>query len=475
MEQDTSSNALAVEAKPAPLVARLFDVGQHRRAELLDIGRSLRSGTPRLSLGTWHRPDDRPTPLATLEGQAADRVPYLLPLRYGRMLASPFAFYRGNAAIMAWDLARSPSSGINVQACGDAHLMNFGVYGDVSGNLIFDINDFDETLPAPFEWDVKRLAASFVVATRDIGLSDKVGRRAAQATAEQYRLTTHEMLGMTSLDIAREHFSIAAMLGLANNRERRLLLHTQADALRRTNQSAVAKLSQVVDGRLELVNNPPLVVVRPDEETAAVNKALSFYQSTLPHNVRHLLSEYTLRSIARKVVGVGSVGLRTFILLFEGKGPEDGLLLQAKQAPASVMQPYAGASEYVSNGERVVAGQRIMQALSDPFLGWLRLGEWDFYFRQFRHLKTSVELQATHAFFENYARLCGATLAHAHARSVDPALIAGYLGKQDNFDRALADFATAYADQTERDYKALKKAAANGDIVVEEAAATNDG
>ncbi len=474
MAQDALGNALMAGAVAAPPVARLFDVEQGSRAELHDIGKSLRSSTPRLAHGRWQKPAARPDPVDTFETQAADRVPYLLPLRYGRMLASAFAFYRGNAAIMAWDLAQSPSSGINVQACGDAHLMNFGVYGDASGALIFDINDFDETLPAPFEWDVKRLATSFLVASRDMSLSDKVGRRAAQAAAEQYRLEMHEMLEMSTLDIARQHFSIAGMLGLANNRERRLLLHTQADALRRTNQSAVARLSEVVDGRLELVNNPPLVVVRPDDETEGVDKALAFYQSTLPHDIRHLLSQYTLRSIARKVVGVGSVGLRTFILLFQGKGPDDGLLLQAKQAAASVMTPYAGASEYTSNGERVVAGQRIMQALSDPFLGWLRLGEWDFYFRQFRHLKTSVELQATQTFFEGYARLCGATLAHAHARSVDPALIAGYLGKQDNFDRAMADFATAYADQTEKDYKTLKKAAAEGRIPVEADPATKD-
>ena len=221
----------------------------------------------------------------------------------------------------------------------------------------------------------------------------------------------------------------------------------------------------------------PAVVILDQylEYDEAVLKALAFYQTTLLHNVRHIMAQYTLRGIARRVVGVGSVGTRCYVILFQGATPQDGLLLQAKQATASVLAPFVGASEYPNGGERVVAGQRIMQALSDPFLGWVALGSWDFYFRQFRHLKTSVELQATHAFFENYARLCGATLAHAHARSVDPALIAGYLGKQDNFDRALADFATAYADQTERDYKALKKAAANGEIVVEEAAATNDG
>ncbi|MFN8474646.1 MAG: DUF2252 domain-containing protein [Anaerolineae bacterium] len=468
MEQDTAAATLDADVSlSSPTIARVFNTGTRSRAELLEIGKSLRSATPRLSHGTWQRPEGRPDPVDVLQQQDADRIPYLVPLRYGRMLASPFAFYRGNAAIMAWDLAHSPSSRLNVQACGDAHLMNFGVYGDSSGQLIFDINDFDETLPAPFEWDIKRLVTSYVVASRDLGMSDKVGRRAAQAAAEQYRLTMSDLQHMSILEIARQHFSIAGMLGVADNRERKLLLHTQADAMRRTNQAAVAKLSHVVDGRLELADNPPWVVVRPDNETDGVRAALGFYQSTLPHNIRHLLGEYTLTTIARKIAGVGSVGTRTFILLFQGKGTDDGLLLQAKQASTSVLAPYAGASEYASSGERVVAGQRLMQALSDPFLGWLRLGDWDFYFRQFRHLKTAVPLQATQAFFEGYARLCGATLAHAHARSVDPALIAGYLGRQDNFDRAMSDFAVAYADQTENDYETLRKAVADGRVIAE--------
>ena len=467
MEQDTSANVSMTGTVAAPPVARIFDGGPRSRAELFEVGKSLRSAAPRLRHGTWQKPASRPDPVDTLQAQAADRVPDLIPLRYGRMLASPFAFYRGNAAIMAWDLARSPSSGINVQACGDAHLMNFGVYGDLSGDLLFDINDFDETLPAPFEWDVKRLATSFLVASRDMSMSDKVGRRAAQAAAEQYRLAMQDMLTATTVDIARQHFSLAQLLGLADNRERRALLHAQASALRQTDGEILGKVSRVVNGRLDLVDGPTLTVVRSEGVTEAMSKALSFYRSTLPHNVRHLMSAYTLTSIGRKVVGVGSVGMRIYILLFQGKGPDDGLLLQAKQATASVMEPYIGASEYANHGERVVAGQRLMQALSDPFLGWLRLGDWDFYFRQFRRLQASVSLPAIQSFFESYARLCGATLAHAHARSVDPALVAGYLGKQDNFDRAMADFAMAYAEQVEKDYDALKKAVAEGRVEAE--------
>ncbi len=463
MEQDT----LIAGDRPAPGIARIFDVGQYSRTELLDVGKSLRSGTPRLSHGTWQQPTARPDPVDTLQTQASDRIPELIPLRYGRMLASLFDFYRGNAAIMAWDLGQVPSSKINVQACGDAHLMNFGVYGDSSGNLVFDINDFDETLPAPFEWDIKRLATSFVIASRDMGMSDKVGRRAAQAVAEQYRLAMQDMLTATTLDIARRHFSIAQLIGVADNRERRALLHVQASALRQTNQEILGKVSRVVDGRLELLDGPMLTVIRADSESETIARALNFYRSTLPHNVRHLVGKYTLTSIGRKVVGLGSVGMRTYILLFQGRGPDDGLLLQAKQASASVMEPYVGTSEYPNDGERVVAGQRLMQALSDPFLGWLRLGDWDFYFRRFRRLQAAVPLSAVQSFFESYARLCGATLAHAHARSVDPAVIAGYLGKQDNFDRAMADFAAAYADQVEKDYDTLKQAAADGRITAE--------
>jgi uncharacterized protein (DUF2252 family) len=439
---------------------------------------------PRRDLAALHVPSDRPDPVALLEGQATTRIPELVPIRYGRMLTSPFAFYRGAALLMASDLAAGPRSDLTVQLCGDAHVSNFGVFGSAERRLVFDLNDFDETAPGPFEWDVKRLAASLEIAGRAAGFSSEQRRAAVTTTVTAYRESMREFAAQTNLDVwyARadmdELFSeLGPTLG---KKERARTAKRMAKARTRDSMQALEKLTTTVDGRPRIISAPPLIMPveelfperRAAEMYAELNGLLAGYQSTLAPDRRHLMSQFHLVHLARKVVGVGSVGTRAWILLLLGRDGDDPLFLQAKQAEASVLERFAGASEYTHHGERVVQGQRLMQASSDIFLGWQRVsasegGQADFYVRQLRDWKASAEPdEMSPDGMVVYGRLCGWTLARAHARSGDRIAIAAYLGSSRTFDEAIADFAVEYAEQNDRDFAALADAAASGWVEV---------
>jgi uncharacterized protein (DUF2252 family) len=421
-------------------------------------------------------------PVGLLLGQAKSRVPELVPVRHGRMLVSPFAYYRGAALPMAADLAGMRSSGLRVQLCGDAHLLNFGAFASPERRLVFDLNDFDETLPGPFEWDVKRLVASMAVAGRDNGFTTKKRRKVAVATAAAYRTAMREFAAMPILNVWYARFDLEdALARLKADMPKKAVRQTKtqmAKARTRDSTQALAKLTTVNDGQRQIISDPPLIV--PIEELASyldvdavyrfLRRLFTGYTPTLPAYRRRLAEQFTLARVARKVVGVGSVGTETWILLME---PDDGLeplLLQAKQAQRSVLADYAGQSEYHNQGERVVAGQHLMQAVSDIFLGWRRalppgriLG--DYYFRQLRDWKYSVEIDGMNAAaMTGYGRMCGWTLARAHARTGDRIAIAAYLGGSGKFDQAVADFAETYAGQTERDHAALADAVATGRV-----------
>ena len=416
-------------------------------------------------------------PVGLLLGQAETRVPELVAVRHGRMLVSPFTFFRGAALPMAADLATTPASGLRVQLCGDAHLSNFGVFGSPERRLVFDVNDFDETLPGPFEWDVKRLAASLVVAGRDNGFGAADASRVALAAAARYRKAMREFAAASTLSVWYVHLDVEdaiAQFKLELKKSQVRKSEKMAAKLRtRDSTQAVAKLTTMVGGQREIVSNPPLIV--PIEELAGPEARTSYdmlrslvsdYSRTLPPDRQHLLGRFRLTRLARKVVGVGSVGTQAWILLMEA---EDGdpLLLQAKQAQPSVLAAYAGASEYDHQGERVVAGQRLMQAASDIFLGWQRTtdpgGYTDYYVRQLRDWKYSAPIERMGPKqLSDYGELCAWTLARAHARTGDRFAIAAYLGGSDKFDKAVAGFAASYADQTERDHAALADAVASG-------------
>jgi uncharacterized protein (DUF2252 family) len=421
-------------------------------------------------------------PLGLLLGQAASRVPELVPVRHGRMMVSPFTFYRGAALPMAADLATTRTSGLRVQLCGDAHLSNFGVFGSPERKLLFDINDFDETLPGPFEWDVKRLAASIEVAARQNGYTTKQRRDAVVAAAAAYRVAMREFACQPILEVWYAHADVeqvlidmSAQLSAAELRNTTRNLSTVRS---RDSMQAAAKLTRLVDGERRFVSDPPLIVpveelvgeVDPDEVYRGLQQVYDGYEQSLPAERRVLSKQYRLSRVARKVVGVGSVGTRCWILLMEtddGFAPE---LLQAKEAQASVLADYAGPSAYDNQGERVVTGQRLMQAASDIFLGWFRMnrldgGVSDYYFRQLRDWKFSAAIERMiPAGMRHYAQLCGWTLARAHARSGDRIAIASYLGKSDAFEQAIAGFAVAYANQNERDHAAMVDAVAKGEI-----------
>ena len=447
-------------------------------------GKAARAKVPRSSHAGWDPPPDRPDPVSLLEGQAETREPDLVPIRYGRMLTSAFAFYRGGALIMASDLATTPISGVKVQACGDAHLSNFGLFGSPERQLLFDINDFDETHPGPWEWDVKRLAVSLAVAGRNNGFSDKERAKIVSRTAEAYRAAMSAFASMGNLEV---WYSRAAVQeGLPRLRaeldEKSL---RQAEGLvekARTKDSmqALAKLTHVVDGERRIINDPPLVVpleeLFPSEIASRSHEIMASlirsYRRTLQPDRRHLLEQFRFVHLARKVVGVGSVGTRAFIVLLVGRDHQDPLFLQAKEAQASVLQGFVGKGRYTNQGQRVVEGQRLMQAASDVFLGWERVTgvdgvPRDFYIRQLRDWKGSwpPEAMAPKA-MEIYGRMCAWTLARAHARSGDRIAIAAYLGTSDAFDRAIARFAEVYADQNERDHEALQEAARSRRIKV---------
>ncbi|KQX82166.1 DUF2252 domain-containing protein [Streptomyces sp. Root1310] len=428
-------------------------------------GRDARKRVPRSAHALWVPSVDRPDPVAVLERQGRDRLPELLPIRYGRMAASPFAFLRGSAALMAADLASQPHTGLTVQLCGDAHLLNFGLYASPERGLLFDLNNFDETFPGPFEWDVKRLAASVAVAARENGHPEPRVHRAALEAVAAYRTAMRRLSRLDELAVWYERIDAERLLPLLRAARRRGRAGgSLTRARRRTSLQSLDKLTEVVDGRRRIIHDPPLVEPAGASDGAALRKIFSDYRSTLTEERRLLLDRYRFVDAARKVVGVGSVGTRCFIVLLAGRDTDDPLFLQIKEARASVLEEHLPSGPYAHPGHRVVAGQRLLQAAGDVFLGWTTGPQSRaFYWRQLRDLKNSGGVAGmSPADLAAYARLCGTALARAHARSGDRVAIAGYLGGADTFERAVADFALAYADRTAADHAMLGAAVVAG-------------
>ena len=480
---------LTAEA-PARAVGRYqldTEVGRLTPAERAARGKAARAQVPRDSHAVFDPPADRPDPIALLEQQATTRVPELVPVRWGRMMVSPFTYYRGAALPMASDLAITPVSGLAVQACGDAHLSNFGLFGSAEHRLTFDVNDFDETLPGPWEWDVKRLAASLEVAGRDNQFPAKQRREIVMAAVSRYRQAMREFASMTNLDVWYAHADVTELRAQFDSqlraRQRKYLDKGLAKARTRDSMQELTKLTRMADGRPRIISDPPLLVPIDELMPAQTDRAgleaelkglIAGYQRTLETDRRYLLHQFEFCDMARKVVGVGSVGTRCWIVLMLGRDEADPLFLQVKEAEASVLSRFVGPSKQANQGQRVVAGQRLMQASSDIFLGWQRVEAGlderprDFYVRQLRDWKFSAEIGLLRPEgLQLYAALCGWTLARAHARSGDRIAIAAYLGGSDVFDRAITRFAAAYADQNERDYQALVDAAKSGRITAE--------
>jgi uncharacterized protein (DUF2252 family) len=434
----------------------------------LAAGKKLREKVPRSSQSRWTSPRTRGDPIELLKESDRGRLLALLPIRYARMRESPFAFFRGAAALMAADLASTPVTGIRVQACGDCHVANFGGFGTPERQLVFDINDFDETLPAPWEWDVKRLAASIVLAMRQASIGERHSSDAVCASIESYRKHMREYAEMTALDVWYSHLSATLFVQNAETPEaRKRWQKLEAKATLDTSGHEFPRVAAMQHGRPRIIDRPPLIY--HSREIASLGKHVQQmfrqYRVTVPEERRIVLDRYELVDVARKIVGVGSVGTRCAVALLMA-GTRDPLLLQFKEARRSVLEPYAGKSRYANQGERVVTGQRMLQSASDVFLGWTGDDQGhDFYFRQLRdmRMKIDVEDMSKQDWFE-YVELCGWVLARAHARTGDPARIAGYLGKTEAFDKAIATFAIAYADQTERDYASFLKAIGAGRI-----------
>ena len=446
-------------------------------------GRAARAEVPRSSHADFEPASRRPDPVELLQSQAASRVPELVPIRYGRMLVSPFTFYRGAALIMAADLASTPSSGLRAQLCGDAHLSNFGVFASPERQLVFDVNDFDETLPGPWEWDVKRLAVSMEVAGRENGYSDKQRRAIVMQTVAGYREAMRGFAGMRALGVWYARAEVADLMAQIQSQitkaQRKRADKTLAKARTSDSMTAFAKLTRIVDGEPQIVSDPPLIErvseLAPGSEgetlIESLHALLRRYRQSLQTDRRILLEEFRLVDLARKVVGVGSVGTRAWIALLLGRDEKDPLFLQFKEAQSSVLEDFTDKSEFGNHGERVVSGQHLMQASSDIFLGWVHVETGfdgqprDYYGRQLKDWKGSFETAgAQPQGMGLYGRVCGWTLARAHARSGDRIAIASYLGGGDVFDRAVADFSVAYAEQNERDYTALKKAVSDGRV-----------
>ena len=466
-------------------------------------GADARVRTPPSSHAGWAPVADRPDPVALLEEQNLTREPDLVPVRHGRMMVSPFTFYRGAAKIMAEDLKDTPTANIVVQLCGDAHLSNFGAFASPERRLLFDLNDFDETLPGPFEYDVKRMAASFTIAARNNGFSNADTREATMASVTAYRKAMAEFAQMRTMDIwyahldedelmkavhgARAEAEEAAKKGPKGSRKKakqktkaarkveRDAEKASAKARTRDSLQALSKLGELADGRYQIVSQPPIVIpardlaaasgVSPDEVDQLVRVQFSAYRATLRDDQRHLLERFQIVDMARKVVGVGSVGTRAFIVLLQGRNAHDPLFLQVKEATASVLEAFLPKSRYQLHGKRVVQGQRMMQAASDIYLGWTKGpgGSRHFYWRQLRDMKGSAEVESmTPVALTLYARTCGWTLARAHARSGDPIAITACLGGSDAFDRSVTDYSQCYADQNERDYHEFVKAIRSG-------------
>ncbi len=474
------------------------------------LGKRARAETPRSSHGAWAPASDRRAPVELLSEQARTRVAELVPIRHGRMLVSPFSYFRGAALPMTCDLAGTPTSGLEVQLCGDAHLSNFGIFGSPERHLVFDVNDFDETAPGPWEWDVKRLAASLEVAGREHELSDRQRQRIVRQAVRSYRESMREFAGMAMLEVWYAHLDMDDLLprfrSLLDPKQTPSVWRAITKARAHDSHQAFEKLCEILDGEPRIVDDPPLIVaveafgpgarvgggdehigdartrvgdsgeaIGADSErdmvAEAIEEIVRGYALTLEPDRRRLLEQYRFVHLARKVVGVGSVGTEAWILLLlDGRGTP--LLLQVKQAEASVLEPFTARSQFANHGERVVAGQRLVQAVSDIFLGWERSAwngaERDYYIRQLRDWKGSADVEGmTPAGMELWGRMCGWTLARGHARSGDRIAIASYLGKSDVFDRAITDFAGVYADQNERDYRTLQEAVGNGSLAAE--------
>jgi uncharacterized protein (DUF2252 family) len=463
-----------------PNVPHLTPQERHAR------GKAAREESPRSRHAEWEPWAERPDPIALLEEQAASRVPELVPIRYGRMMVSPFAFFRGAAYVMASDLASTERSGLNVQLCGDAHLSNFGGFASPERDLIFDVNDFDETLPGPWEWDLKRLAASIAIAGRERDFTAKERRQTVRAAVAQYCEAMQRVADQGNLDIWYSRIDHAELLarfeGEASAQQLKTFRKTTEKAKRKDNTRAFERLAHEVDGHPQIISDPPLIVriedllpqERAQEFQEGMHELLRAYRASLPHDRRHLLERYRYADLARKVVGVGSVGTRAWVVLMLGRDNEDPLFLQCKEAQPSVLEPFLGKSEFGHHGRRVVEGQRLMQSSSDIMLGWLRTTgidgvTRDFYVRQLWDWKSSADVGVmAPPGMAIYGRMCGATLARGHARSGDSIAIASYLGRGDSFDRALADFAETYADQNERDHRALVDAVASGRVSAEQ-------
>ena len=455
-------------------------------AERVARGKAARDEVPRSSHADFTPSPTRPDPVDVLEQQATTRVPELVPIRYGRMLVSPFTFYRGGAMIMAGDLAATPRSGITVQCCGDAHLSNFGVFASPERRLVFDLNDFDETLPGPWEWDVKRLAASMLIGAINNDFSVKDQERIVLDTVKGYRSSMATFAGMNNLAVYYSHVDIEATLAeLGSQLKPKMARRTEktlAKARTRDSMSAFSKLTEEVDGRVRFVDQSPLIVpidklvtgLERDEIYEDLHQLVRAYRATLRYDRRVLLEQFELVDFARKVVGVGSVGTRAWIALMLGRDGQDPLIVQVKEAEASVLEEFLGAGEFANHGERVVTGQRLMQAESDIFLGWVHVESRldgqprDFYGRQLKDWKGSAEIeQMVPKGLAMYGGLCGSTLARAHARTGDRIAIAAYLGSGTSFDRAILEFSKAYAEQNERDYQHLTAAVTSRKIVVQ--------
>jgi uncharacterized protein (DUF2252 family) len=448
-------------------------------------GKAAREEAPRSRHAEWEPWVERPDPVALLEEQATTRVPELVPIRYGRMAASPFAYFRGAAYAMASDLASTPRSGIQTQLCGDAHLSNFGGFASPERDLLFDVNDFDETLPGPWEWDVKRLAASIAIAGRERGFTAKQRRDAVGATVRQYREAMHTFAAMTNLDIWYSRLDAADLRARfeaqANAQQIKTFRKTAAKARSKDNTRAFSRLAHTVDGEPQIISDPPLIVriedLLPSEQAVEfeenMHTLLRAYRASLQGDRRRLLEHYRYVDLARKVVGVGSVGTRAWVVLMLGRDTDDPMFLQCKEAQPSVLEPFLGKSEFAHHGRRVVEGQRMIQASSDIMLGWLRAvgmdGETrDFYVRQLWDWKSSADVEAmAPSGMTIYGRMCGWTLARGHARAGDCIAIASYLGRGDAFDRAIELFAETYADQNELDHRALVQAIASGRVRAE--------
>ena len=444
---------------------------EHSRSARMARGKLLRQTVARSDHRVWKPEADRPDPVTLIEATNAGRLAEFIPIRHGRMVQSAFAFLRGSAVVMAADLSRTPVTGIRAQVCGDCHLLNFGTFIGPDGNMLFDINDFDESLPAPWEWDIKRLTASFVVAARHIGLSDHNARDASRACVRSYRERMCEFAEMRVLDVWNTRHEVGEFISQYSKKKGDSL---QGDDLGiatidpRHVADTIPKLAEKVKGKWKIADKPPLIF-HPNQAQGFANEVPQFlrlYLQSLQEDRRALLERYRLADWALKVVGVGSVGLRCAVALFEA-GEDDPLVLQFKEARPSVLEPYVGKSAYSNHGQRVVTGQRMMQSVSDNFLGWSRAEAHglDFYFRQLRGLKGSITPEKMSAArLIEYAKICGWVLSRSHAKTSDAAMISGYLGQGDAFDQALADFAIAYADQTEQDYDAFKQAVASGRI-----------